>query len=197
MVRRRHEHTIESFGRWTVPIVRAPIDCKLENDNDDEHKNRKKKKKNPRRKIQSTTGNRSDCVVLGYRIFAPACGRHTSIDRTAVITYCVLISIPSQTAKRQSHQTKWDAETAAYWLVSFAPYARCRIKIKNRQNKTQKNPEKLRTPNAKYIAAYKQVAMRKYYGRTPVYLHRICSTRTLDVVTFIFFISCIFIFFRT
>lgn len=29
-----------------------------------------------------------------------------------------------------------------------------------------------------------QVALRKYRGRTPIYLHRICITRTLDVVTF-------------
>lgn len=29
-----------------------------------------------------------------------------------------------------------------------------------------------------------QVALRNYRGRTPIYLHRICITRTLDVVTF-------------
>lgn len=49
----------------------------------------------------------------------------------------------------------------------------------------EKNRQKLRTQNAKYSGSAIALSEKTTYGgRTPIYLHRICITRTLDVVTF-------------
>lgn len=68
--------------------------------------------------------------------------------------------------------------------------------MRDAELKLKKKKTKLRTPNAKYSGGYKQVAMRKYYGRTPIYLHRIGHTwcRYVHFYVVVFFSFSIFFF---